>query len=173
MRKKTKPYTIDLKTVSLRALFSCMKVVLKQDAKGLGKEGESMVVSDGYARNYLIPRGIAVPADNPTLEHYAKQAKQQKAQQKEALEKEHALRDQLAGKTIEVHVDNVAKGGKLFGALSVSDVHAAIHDQLAIVIPEKSIVIPEPIKSLGDHKVVIKLNTLTINVNLRIEENRE
>lgn len=133
-----------------------MEVILLQDIKDLGKAGERKVLADGYARNYLLPRGLAVEATKERLkETEEKNLKAQKTKEKETRAAEE-LRQQLEGKTIKI---SLKTGGsdKLFGAVTSKEIANLIEEQLKIKIDRKKIEISEPIKHLGDYKIRIRL----------------
>lgn len=143
-----------------------MKVMLKVDVKSVGKAGELINAKDGYARNFLIPRGMAVEATpeilkevaakTASLEHHAKELRQTAV--------EHGAK--LDGKTVEI----IARGGanKLFGAVTSAEVAQAIASATGIEVDKKRITIPE-IKTYGDYTACIKLHPeVTVSVNLKI-----
>lgn len=133
-----------------------MEVILLKDLAGKGKEGEIIRVSDGYARNYLLPRGYAVQA----TEKGKKKAKEQKdimyrkKQAEEAMAKEKA--EKISSLKVELKV-KAGEKGKLFGSVTTKDIAAALKDQHDINIDRKKIVLPEPLKSIGEFKVEIKV----------------
>lgn len=133
-----------------------MQVILKEDVKDLGKIGDIVEVKDGYARNYLIPRGLAIEA-NPknikALEH--ERRKIQEAAKKVRLSAED-LRSKISEKTIIIK----AKAGeedRLFGSVTAMDIADALKKE-GIDIDKKKIIIEEPIKRLGDYVVTVKIH---------------
>lgn len=144
-----------------------MKVILLKDVKAQGKAGEVIDVSDGYARNCLIPQGLAKPATATALNSIkiAKEAeaRRRKIEHDEAVE----LCKKLAGTTVTVKIKTGANG-KLFGALNTAAVSDALAE-MGITLDKKKIVISEPIKALGRYVVTIKpfaevSGKLTVNV---------
>ena len=130
-----------------------MKVILQQDVKGQGKKGQMIEASDGYARNFLLPRKLAVPA---TAENVNTMKMQEKA--KEAAEKAEA--EATAAKLKELTVKVVAKGGnggRLFGAVTSKEIADALQAQHGIAIPKTKIVQDEPIKAFGGYELKVKL----------------
>ena len=123
-----------------------MKVIFQQDVKGQGKKGELKTVSDGYARNYLLPRGLAMEATNDNLNAYKLK---EKAAAQEAAEK-------LGGVQVKV-VGKAGGSGKLFGAVTSKEISDALREQFDIDIDSKKIVQSEPIKSFGAFDVKAKL----------------
>ena len=133
-----------------------MEVILKQDVKGTGKAGQVVKVSDGYARNKLIPGGLAVEATPANK----KQIEREKAKAKEKYEAEKAaaqdLANQLADKIVVVKT-KVGDNGRLFGAITSKDVAAAISEQTGIEVDKRKIVLDRPIKETGVETIGIKL----------------
>jgi large subunit ribosomal protein L9 len=133
-----------------------MEVILLRDVKGQGKEGEVIKVSDGYARNFLLPKGYAILA----TEGGKKKIKEQTARllQKRQSEKEKATR--LARRISDVKVElkvKAGENGKLFGSVTGKDIAEALEKQHKITVDKKKIVMPEPIKNIGDFEVEIKI----------------
>ena len=133
-----------------------MKVIFQQDVKGQGKKGELKTVSDGYARNYLLPRGLAMEATNDNLNAYKLKEKAKAAQ----IAKEKAAAQEAAEKLSAVQVKISAKSGgsgKLFGAVTSKEISDALKEQFDLDIDSKKIVQAEPIKSYGAYEVKAKL----------------
>ena len=133
-----------------------MEVILKQDVKGTGKAGQVVKVSDGYARNKLIPGGLAVeatPANKKAIER-------EKAKAKEKYETEKAaaldLANQLADK-IGVVQTKVGENGRLFGAITSKEIASAITEQTGIEVDKRKIILDKPIKETGVETLEIKL----------------
>ncbi len=135
-----------------------MKVILQQDIKGLGKKEDMIECKDGYARNYLLPRGLAVQATPENLGIMSSRKKSESERLKR--EKEHAvaMADKLNGKIVTIFA-TAGENGKLFGSITNKDVADAVLEQIGLNIDKKKVVIDEQIKSLGEHKVVAKLYT--------------
>jgi len=146
-----------------------MKVILNQTVPKLGKEGQIVSVADGYARNYLFPRRLAVVADKKQVQvHEKRQAKvtsiiaETKAEAERLKEKLHGLSVKIEGK---VGKDT----GRLFGAVTAQDVADAIKSQLGVELEKKRIGVLEPIKRLGKHAIDVDLHrevdaTVTVEV---------
>lgn len=129
-----------------------MKVLLEQDVKGTGKKGQIVEVSDGYARNFLLPRKLAAPADAASIN--AANIKKSAAQHKKFQEGVQAR--ELAKKLSELSVKipaKVGENGKLFGSITAKEIAAALEAQHQISIDRKKIELSEPIKALGSIKV--------------------
>ena len=150
-----------------------MKVILTQDVKGTGRTGDIVNVSDGYARNYLLPKGMAKEASEQNL-NIAKQ-------QQKAIEKRRMLEllsaEDVAGKLKGLSVVLKAKcgeNGRLFGSVTAKEIAEAITAQHGIEIDKKKIVIPEHIKELGEVKLQIKLHAgVTAEMSLIVEAAEE
>ena len=133
-----------------------MKVIFNQDVKGKAKKGEMKEVSDGYARNYLIPRGIATEATADNINTMKLQEKAKKAQ----IEREKAQAREIAEKLSSVQVTIRAKSGgcgKLFGAVTSQEISDSLKAQHGIEIDKNKIVQGDPIKSYGTYTVKAKL----------------
>lgn len=133
-----------------------MIVILLKDVKGTGKAGDIVKVSDGYARNMLIPRGMAQEATQGNVRSLEKQ--KELAAEKTATEK--AAAQELAEKLKTVHVEIKTKGGeggRLFGSVTSKDIAEALDDQHKINIDKKKFVLDNPIKTAGNFEVPVKL----------------
>ncbi|MBQ4424951.1 MAG: 50S ribosomal protein L9 [Lachnospiraceae bacterium] len=147
-----------------------MKVVLLQDLKSLGKKDAVVDVNDGYARNFLFPKKLAVEATKNNLNVL----KQQKAAAARlAAEQLEAARQQAEElKTMKVSIPvKVGGSGKLFGAVSSKEIADALKDQCGLELDKKKIVLSEPIKTLGEKEVEIKLHKdVTAKLAVEIKE---
>ncbi len=133
-----------------------MIVILLKDVKGTGKTGDVVNVSDGYARNFLLPRGLAQKGTEGNIRSIEKA----KELQEEKFNKEQEEAQALADKLAELEVNIVSKsgeGGRLFGSITSNDIAEALKDQHKIEIDKKKIVLESPIKQMGDFQVKIKL----------------
>ncbi|HOG18050.1 MAG: 50S ribosomal protein L9 [Syntrophaceae bacterium PtaU1.Bin231] len=133
-----------------------MKVILKQDVESLGKTGDIVKVADGHARNFLIPRGLAMEANVKSIravEHDKALILRKAAKEKEKAE---ALRDRLAGVNLTISRRS-GEQDKLFGSVGAKDIEQALKDQ-GIEIDRKDIVLEEPIKTVGEFAVKVKLS---------------
>lgn len=134
-----------------------MKVLLLQDVKGSGKKGDIVNVNDGYARNFLIKRGLAKQADNAVLLENA--SKQASVERTKALEKEAALKkaEQLKGKVFNISA-KLGDNGKMFGAITSKEIAEAVNNA-GIEIDRKQIDLDSNIKSTGEYLIEAKLYT--------------
>ncbi|MCS7203091.1 MAG: 50S ribosomal protein L9 [Thermodesulfovibrio sp.] len=132
-----------------------MRIILKEDIQGLGKAGQIITVKDGYARNYLIPKGLALIADEKNLKlvEYQKRKIEQEAKRK----RQDA--ENLAERLSELQLTIKAKAGedqKLFGSITAKDIAEALQKE-GISVDKKQIIIDEPIKRAGEYEIQIKL----------------
>ena len=133
-----------------------MKVILKQDVKGKGKKGQMIEAAEGYARNFLLPRGLAVEATADAVNTMKLQAKAKAKADAEAKAEALAIAEKL--KSCQVKI--AAKGGnegKLFGAVTSAAIADALKAQYDMDVDSKKLVIDEPIKSFGSYQVKAKL----------------
>ena len=148
-----------------------MKVILKQDIKGKGKKGQMIEAAEGYARNFLIPKGMAVEATADAVNTMNLQAKAKAKADAEAKAEALAIAEKLKACQVKI----AAKGGsegKLFGAVTSAAIADALKAQYDMDVDSKKLVIDEPIKSFGSYQVKAKLGfeiSGTVNV-LVIEE---
>lgn len=133
-----------------------MKVILTQNVKNLGKEGDIKEVADGYARNYLIPQGLAQEATTSRLkETQEKSAREQKQKDKEKSRAEQ-LKEKLDGKTVKIKA-KTGGGDKLFGAVTAREIADVLNQELQVEIDRKKIDLSEPIKHLGQYSIKLKI----------------
>jgi large subunit ribosomal protein L9 len=134
-----------------------MKVVLLQDVKGQGKKGDILNVANGYARNFLLPRNLAVEASDSKLKEISQQKAALDRKRKKDEESARALASRLEG--LRVHVKTmVGEGGRLFGAVNNKDISENIALQHGIEVDKKKILLKDPIKTLGEFPVSIRLH---------------
>ena len=147
-----------------------MKVVLLQDVKDLGKKEELVNVSDGYARNYLFPRKLAVEATSGKL----KELEEKKNFEMKKKEKERQAAKELADKLGKLEINfkvKAGENGKLFGSITGKDVADAIKSQHKIDIDKKKVVLHDAIKALGTYQVEIKVYPeISAEINVKVAE---
>lgn len=142
-----------------------MKIILKEDVHGLGKAGQVINVKDGYARNYLLPRGLAIVADEKNL----KLLEYQKRKFEEEARKKRQDAESIAQRLGELQLIIKAKAGedmKLFGSITPATVAEALKNE-GFSIDKKQINIPEPIKRAGEYEINVKLHS-NITAKLKI-----
>lgn len=133
-----------------------MKVVLNQDIKGIGKKLQIVEVSEGYARNFLLPRKLAVIADNKNVNEANTKSEAIKFKKKTELEAAKSDKKKLEEIRLEFR-HKVGEGSKLFGSITEKEITDEIKNKLGIDINKKKVQIPVPIKNLGEYSVNIKL----------------
>ena len=147
-----------------------MKVILLQDVKGKGKKGQMLEISDGYARNYLLPRKLAVEATADAVN--TKKMNDKAAAEKAARERAEAL--EISHKLRELTLVVTAKGGgagRLFGSVTNQEIADALKAKTGITLDKRKIVISDPIKSVGTYTVQCKLGyEITAPLTVKIEE---
>lgn len=134
-----------------------MKVILLQDVKSLGKKGELVNVSDGYARNYILPKKLGIEANNTNMNNMKLQKQKEDRQAAQELADAKALAESLKEVTIELQV-KTGEGGKVFGSVSAKEIVAAAKTQKNLVIDKKKLLIDEPIRTCGMHIIKIRLH---------------
>ena len=134
-----------------------MKVILTEDVKNLGKKGEIVEVSDSYARNVLIRGKKGLEATGKNLNDLKLRKANDDKVAAENLENAKALAKKLENARVTVSV-KVGEGGRLFGSISSKEIADAAKDQLGLELDRKKIVLPSPIKALGDTSVTVKLH---------------
>jgi large subunit ribosomal protein L9 len=134
-----------------------VKVILSHDIQDLGLKGDVVTVADGYGRNYLIPKGLALFATKGAL-------RQAEMMQRARLEREQKAKDEAAAKvsvlaSLPVYISaRAGEGGRLFGSVTKSDIARGIEDQLEERIDRHDVLLDDPIRMLGTHQVEVKLH---------------
>lgn len=145
-----------------------MKIILQQDVAKVGREGEIVTVADGYARNYLIPRSLAVIATGGALKaHQMRVARLEKKEEeiRSQAEKDNAALD---GKTVKIPA-HAGTGERLYGSITSQDIADAIAKQLGVTVDKRKVYQADPIKAIGQFHVPVKLHrdfsaTVTVEV---------
>ena len=134
-----------------------MKVILLEDVKPHGKKGDIVDISDGYARNFILPKKKGVEATPKNLNDLKLQNKNAAKVAQEKLEDAQALAQEIAAKPITVKVKSGVEG-KIFGSVSTKEIAAEVKNQLGLEVDKKKVVLPDEMKSLGTYNVAIKLH---------------
>ena len=134
-----------------------MKVILLKDVKGTGKRGDIINASDGHARNYLIPRGLAKEATVGNVNNLNAQKASEKKRQDNEIEQAKELAKKISKITLKF-TSKAGEGGKLFGSITSNDISDKLMKEHKLNIDKKKINLNEPIKSLGDKQIEIKLH---------------
>ena len=147
-----------------------MQVILQQDVKGHGKKGQLVNVSDGYARNFLLPRKLAVEATAENLNTMKLQEKARLAKQAEEKAQAQAVAEQLKALTVRLTA-KAGTGGRLFGAVTTKEIADALKAQHSVDINKAKLVLEEPIKSFGTYELKAKLGyDVTGTVKVTVSE---
>lgn len=134
-----------------------MKIILLQDEKKLGKKGDIIEASEGYARNYILPKKIGVEASAKNMNDLKLQKANEAKVAKEQLEAAQALGKELETKQVIVKL-KAGEGGKTFGSVSSKEIATALKEQYSLDIDKKKILLPETLKSIGSYEVGVKLH---------------
>jgi large subunit ribosomal protein L9 len=148
-----------------------MKIVLRSDVEKLGEKGDIIEVADGYARNYLVPRGLAMRATKGVVDQAAAMRRSRDAKTARDREAAQALAAQLTATRVEVKA-RAGEGGRLFGSVTNADIADAIAAQTGVTIDRRSLQLDEPIKELGPHELSAKLHadvTVTVGIDVVAE----
>ena len=144
-----------------------MEIVLLEDVKALGKKGQIVKVNDGYARNFILPKKLGVEATSKNLNDL----KLQKANAEKVAAEQLAAAKELVEKLTVTLKMKAGEGGKAFGSVSSKEIAAAAADQLKLDIDKKKLVLPEPIKTFGNHEVPVKLHKdVTAKLTVKVTE---
>ena len=147
-----------------------MKVILQQDVRGKGKKGQTIEVSDGYARNYLLPRKLALEATPDNLNAYNIKEKARLAQIEREKDQARDTGRQLEGTTVRIFAKS-GGAGKLFGAVTSKEIADALSQQCGITVEKNKIVQNEPIKTFGAFPVKVKLGyEVSANITVEVSE---
>lgn len=147
-----------------------MKVILTQDVKGQGKKGQAVNVSDGYARNFLLPKGLAVVADAAAMNDL----KNKEASRLHKIEVDRAAANEVKAKleTLTVKIGATAGAdGRLYGSVTSKEIAQSLEDQHKITIDKRKIDLPDPIRAFGSYSITVKLYTDVIGkINVVISD---
>lgn len=134
-----------------------MQVILRTDLDGVGKRGDIIDVAEGHARNYLLPRGLAMKASSGAVAQAAAMRRARDLRDAADRESAETVAQALVAKVITIEV-KAGQGGRLFGSVTASDVADAVEAQTGIHLDRRQLVLDEPIKALGEHVVSAKLH---------------
>ena len=145
-----------------------MKIVLRDDVDNLGRKGDVVDVADGYARNYLVPRGLAMKATKGVVQQAEAMRRNRAAREVRDREAAQAAAAVIAGARLEITA-RAGEGGKLFGSVTAADVAQALLDQRSVEVDRRKVGLDEPIKEVGETEVEVRLHpdvtaTLTVVV---------
>ncbi len=143
-----------------------MKVILLEDVKSQGRKDDIINVSDGYARNYLIAKGLGVEATAKNLNEIKLKKANESKRMAQELSEAKALAEKIENSSITVKV-KAGEGGKTFGSVSAKEIAEASRDQNGLEIDKRKIVLPEPIKAVGTYQVTVKLHQ-SVSTELKV-----
>lgn len=147
-----------------------MKVILLKDVKGTGKKGEVKEVSDGYARNFLLPKKMAKIADNQAVKELKEQNKSAEIKAQKEYEEAVKLGDKMKEMNIEIY-SKAGEGGRLFGSITAKEIAEQLKKQKSITVDKRKILLNEPIKVLGSRFVEIKIHQkVTTKIRVDVKE---
>ena len=147
-----------------------MKVILMTDVPALGQRGETRDVANGYARNFLLPRKLAVPATPANLKNVEHLKRQRAREEERALETAKATAERIEGLTLAVTA-RASEDGRLYGSVSAQDVVEFL-ERHKISVEKRRVAMDEPIKAVGDYKVLVRLHgdvTAALTVTVKAE----
>ncbi|MBO5197240.1 MAG: 50S ribosomal protein L9 [Lachnospiraceae bacterium] len=146
-----------------------MQVILLEDVKALGKKGEVVKVSDGYARNFILPKKLGLEATPKNLNDLKLQKAAEEKRQKEILEEAQKLAKELEGKKVLLTI-KTGENGRTFGSVSTKEIAAALKEQFGFDIDKKKMVLNDPIKNMGTYTIPVKLHAkVTAELTVRVE----
>lgn len=147
-----------------------MEVILLEDVKSLGKKGQVCKVSDGYARNFIIPKKLGVEKTDKTMNELKQQQAAEAKRQQEILDEAKALGAEIASGSVTVSMKG-GEGGRTFGSVSTKEIAVCIKEQLNLDIDKKKLVLSDPIRNFGTYHVPIKLHPqVTAEVCVKVVE---
>lgn len=147
-----------------------MKIILTQDVKKLGKKGEIIEASDGYARNYILPQKLGLEANGKNLNDLKLQKMKEEKDAQKLLDEARELAEKIAAQNVVVKM-KAGEGGKVFGSVSSKEIAEAMKKQCSLEIDKKKIQLQEPIRSFGFHEVGIKLHPQVTGIlKVKVEE---
>ncbi|ABZ83593.1 50S ribosomal protein l9 [Heliomicrobium modesticaldum Ice1] len=144
-----------------------MKVILQQDVKNLGKKGDIVDIAEGYGRNYVLPRGLAIEATPANLKNL------ERLKANEAKKKEQELMDakelgaKLSGITVKVR-SKAGEGGRLFGAVTNKEIAETVEKQFGLKVDKRKYELKQPIKTLGHYPITVKIHP-AVSAELKVE----
>jgi large subunit ribosomal protein L9 len=144
-----------------------VRVVLRDDVENVGRKGDLIEVADGFARNYLVPRGLAMKATKGVVQQAEAMRRNREAREAREREAAQALAAQLTSQRIEVQA-RAGEGGRLFGSVTASDIADAVRTQRGVEVDRRNVQLAEPLKQLGAAEVPVKLHT-DVEVTLTID----
>lgn len=147
-----------------------MEVILLEDVKSLGKKGELVNVSEGYARNFILKKNLGIEATPKNLNDLKLKKANEEKVAKERLEEAKKLAGEMEKMSVTLNMKS-GKDGKTFGSISTKEIAVAVKDQLNLELDKKKLVLDEPIKTLGTHIVSVRLHRdVTAKLTVKVLE---
>ncbi|HBS60773.1 MAG TPA: 50S ribosomal protein L9 [Firmicutes bacterium] len=145
-----------------------MKVILQQEVKKVGKKGDIIEVSEGYARNFLLPKGLALEATSANINMLKQQKASEALKQQKLLEEAKALGEKVKGAAVTIKA-KIGEGGRMFGSVTGKDVADALEKQHKLSLDKRKIELKDAIKSLGEYTVPVKIHTeVTVDLQVKV-----
>lgn len=144
-----------------------MKVILLQDVKSVGKKGDTVELSEGYARNFILPKKLGVEANNTNMNNLKLQKANEAKIAKEQYDAAVAFSKEVEEMTVRVTLKS-GEGGKTFGSVSSKEIVTAVKEQYGKEIDKKKLQLPDAIKAIGMYEVTVKLHP-KVNATLRVK----
>ena len=144
-----------------------MKILLREDVEALGKKGDLLDVADGYARNFLVPKGLAMKASKGAVKQAEAMRRNRDVRDAREREAAEAVRAQLDGQRFRIGA-RAGEGGRLFGSVTSVDIAAAVSTQVGVELDRRDITLADPLKELGEVEVPVKLHADVV-ANLTVE----
>lgn len=146
-----------------------MEIILLQDVKALGKKGEIVKVSDGYARNFILPKNLGLEATPKNMNDLKLQKAAEAKKQQEILEQAQELGKEIEAKSVTLKI-KAGEGGRTFGSVSSKEIAIAIKEQLGLDIDKKKLQLNDPIKNMGSYTVPVKLHPkVTAELKVKVD----
>lgn len=150
-----------------------MDVILKKDVKNLGSKGDVVKVAEGYGRNYLIPRGLAIEATDKNMAELKMKKKQQKKREERELQEAQNIARKIDDKRLVLKV-KAGEKGRLFGSITTKDIAEKIQSNYGVELDKRKIELAQPIRTLGNYRVEIKIHPGVIAaLNVVVEKQDE
>lgn len=147
-----------------------MKVILLADVPKLGKQGDVVQVSDGYARNYLLPKNLVAEASEARLRDLKQKNEQAEKRKEKEAERAKRIKEKIDGQMVVVQA-KCGEGGKLFGAVTSKEITDALNNRFKVDVDRKRVEIKEPIRHLGEYPVRIKIHQKALaEITVKVEE---
>ena len=145
-----------------------MKVILQQEVKKVGKKGDILEVAEGYARNFLLPKGLALEATAANINLLKQQKAAEAHKQQKLLEEAKALGEKIKGAAVVIKA-KIGEGGRMFGSVTGKDVADALEKQYKLSLDKRKIELKDAIKSLGEYTVPVKIHAeVTVDLQVKV-----